>query len=99
MPDIDFFSFFRIALGWLVTVYATLLTAQSLWGWYVYLAGHDRYIGIVRQYIIVQGLRLRFRAFWGDVLICLLLCVVFLMLWRAHHVLYDLGETLSSLRT
>ena len=29
---------------------------------------------------IVHGLRLRFKAFWGDVIISLLLCVVFL-----HH--------------
>jgi hypothetical protein len=34
--------------------------------------------------VIVQGLRLRFKAFWGDVIISCLLCVVFYYLWKAH---------------
>src|SRR6476619_3408733 len=84
MPDIDFFDFFRYALGWVVTVYATVLTLQSLCGWYVWLAGSDKYIALVRRYVIVHGLRLRFKAFWGDVIICILLCVVFFLLWLAH---------------
>jgi hypothetical protein len=32
----------------------------------------------------VHGLRLRFKAFWGDVVICVLLCVVFYLLWDAY---------------
>lgn len=98
MPDIDLFNFFRWWLGWIVTIYATIITVQSLWGWYVWLAGQDKYIGMLRRYVIVHGLRLRFRAFWGDVIICLLLCVVFLILWRAHHVMYDLHDTMQSIR-
>ena len=84
MPDIDFFDFFRWALGTVVTIYATVITLQSLWGWYVWLAGSDKYISLVRRYVIVHGLRLRFRAFWGDVIISALLCVAFLILWHAH---------------
>jgi hypothetical protein len=91
LPNIDFFNFFRYFLGTVVTIYATVITLQSLWGWYVWLAGSDKYIGMVRRYVIVQGLRLRFKTFWGDVIICLLLCVVFLILWRAHGLIYDLG--------
>ena len=53
-----------------MTIYATVITLQSLWGWYVWLAGSDRYIGLLRRYLIVHGLRLRFTAFWGDVIIC-----------------------------
>ena len=87
MPDIDFFNFFRIALAWIVTVYATVITLQSLWGWYVWLVGKDRYISLLRQYVIVHGLRLRFTTFWGDLLICILLCVVFLLTWRLHGVI------------
>jgi hypothetical protein len=97
MPDVDFFNFFRIGLSWVVTIYATIITVQSLWGWYVWLAGSDRYISIVRQYVIVQGLRLRFKTFWGDVIICLLLCVTFCILWYAHHVIYQLRDTLNSI--
>jgi len=97
MPDIDFFNFFRYLLAIIATVYATVITLQSLWGWYVYLSGRDKYISLVRRYVIVQGLRLRFRTFWGDVLVCLLLCVVFLLLWRAHVLIYDVPRQTEAL--
>ena len=90
----DLFDFFRWTLGLIVTVYATIVTLQSLYGWYVWLAGGDKYIGMLRRYLIVHGLRMRFVAFWGDVLICALLCVVFLILWRAHVAIGALGESL-----
>ena len=95
LPE-DPFDFFRWWLSWIATIYATIITAQSLWGWYVWLAGSDKYISLLRRYLVVHGLRLRFRAFWGDVIICGLLCVAFLMLWRAHRLIYDLGDTLES---
>ena len=97
MPRIDLFNFFRIWLGWIVTIYATIITLQSLWGWYVWLAGSDKYMTLLRRYVILQGLRLRFRSFWGDVIICLLLCVAFLILWHAHHVMYDLRSRVHAL--
>ena len=84
MPDIDFFNFWRYLIGYVVTIYATIITLQSLWGWYVWLAGSDRYVSLLRRYLIVHGLRLRFTAFWGDVIISILLCVVFLLTWRLH---------------
>src|SRR5438552_14775454 len=98
MPRIDLFNFFRWWLGWIVTIYATIITIQSLWGWYIWLAGSDKYISLLRRYVIVQGLRLRFRAFWGDVIICVLLTVIFFILWHAHHLIYDLGDKLQALR-
>ena len=45
--------------------------------------------------MIVHGLRLRFRTFWGDVLICVLLCVAFLILWHAHQCDLRSGRTES----
>lgn len=90
MPDIDFFNFFRWTLGTVATIYATVVTLQSLWSWYVWLAGSDKYVALLRRYVIVHGLRLRFKAFWGDVIICILLCVVFLILWHAHGLIYSL---------
>ena len=87
MPDFDLFTFFRWALGTVVTIYAIVVTAASLYGWYVWLASSDRYITVLRRYVILHGLRLRFSTFWGDVIICLLLCVVFLLLTYAHWVL------------
>jgi len=96
MPDVDFFNFFRWTLGTVVTIYASIVTAQSMYGWYVWLAGADKHISMIRRYVIVHGLRLRFLRFWGDVLITILLCVTFMLLWRAHAVVNQIGETLHS---
>ena len=95
MPDIDFFNFWRWLLFIVGSVYFLVITVQSLYGWYVWLAGGDKYIGLVRQYIIVQGLRLRFKTFWGDVLICALLCFSFLIIGHAHVVIKDLAVRLA----
>jgi hypothetical protein len=95
MPEVEPFNLWRWLLFIVGTVYFLVITAQSLYGWYVWLAGGERYISLVRQYMIVQGLRLRFKTFWGDVLICLLLCVAFLLIGRAHVVINDLGMKLA----
>ncbi|MCC6239035.1 MAG: hypothetical protein IT448_01865 [Phycisphaerales bacterium] len=94
VTDIDLFNFFRWTLGTIVTIYATVITVQSLWGWYVWLAGSDRYMSMLRRYVIVHGLRLRFTSFWGDVIICLLLCLAFVLLWRAHVILEGINGAL-----
>ena len=98
MPDIDFFNFFRYFLGTVVTIYATVITLQSAWEWLVWLSGREKYISMVRRYVIVHGLRLRFRAFWGDVIICALLCVVFAILWRAHHIIEGTSKVWDDVR-
>jgi hypothetical protein len=97
--EIDLFFFFRRVLVTLVTVYATVITLHSLWGWYRWLAGSDKYVSLLRRYLIVQGLRLRFKAFWGDVVICLLLCVAFALIWYAHGAVYEIQETLRHVQT
>ena len=84
MPDVDLWDFFRYLLFIIATVYATVVTLQWAWGWYVTLTGTEKYVSILRRYILVQGLRLRFKTFWGDVLVCLLLCVVFGLMWWLH---------------
>lgn len=99
MPHLDFFNFFRYFLGTVVTIYATVITLQSLWGWYVWLAGEDKYLSMLRRYLLVHGLRLRFKAFWGDVIICGLLCFVFVLLWHAHGAIDALGQSLHSLQS
>src|SRR4051812_39174024 len=93
--SIDLFNFFRWVLGTIVTIYVTIITLQSLWSWYIWLAGNDRYIGLLRRYLIVHGLRLRFGSFWGDVIISALLTVTFFILWHAHHLLYDLKDKVT----
>jgi len=87
MWNLDPFQFFRLSVAWVATIYAIVVTLQSLWGWVAYLSGQDKYMTLVRRYLVIHALRLRFKAFWGDVIICILLCVVFLLLWRLHGVL------------
>jgi hypothetical protein len=96
MPDIDFFRFFRNALALVVTVYATVITLQSLWGWYVWLAVGDKYTTMLRRYLLVQGLRLRFKTFWGDAIICALLFVAFALIWHAQTTMDELERTLTA---
>lgn len=81
-PDMDPFHAFRYALATFVTVYATVVTLQVAWEWYAWLMGRDRYMGMVRRYVVVHGLRLRLTAFWGDALVCALLGVAFVLAWR-----------------
>ena len=95
---VDFFDLFRWVLAVIATVYATVVTLQSTWTWYVWLCGNDKYISLARRYLIVHGLRLRVRTFGGDVLVCGLLCLAFLILWRAHVRVEQLGATLAELR-
>jgi len=84
MPDVDLFNFFSWLLTRIVWIYFIVITAQSLWNWYVWLAGGEKHVSMLRRYLLVHGLRLRFTSFWGDVLVCLLLGVVFLAIWRAQ---------------
>jgi hypothetical protein len=95
LPDIDPFNFFRWGLFIVVSVYCTIVTVQQTWSWYVWLMTDDRYISILRQYVLVHGLRLRFKTFWGDVLICALLGIVFLILFWAHTILLKIDRVLS----
>jgi hypothetical protein len=85
MRNIDFFNFFRYSLATVVGIYATVVTLQSLYGWYVYLSGPDKYMSLIRRYVIVQGLRLRVKSFWGDVVVCVGLAVVLGIVAYAHH--------------
>jgi hypothetical protein len=95
MPDIDFFAFFRFWLATIVTIYATVITLQSFRSWYSWLAGDDKYSSLLRRYLLVHGLRLRFKAFWGDVLICGLLCIAFFIIWHAQILLNDANNTIK----
>ena|ERR1700722_5527882 len=88
----DLFDFFRYALGTVVTIYATLVTAQSLLGWYRWLNQPERYTTMLRRYLIVVGLRLRFLDFWADTTVCVLLCLVFGVVWHAHGTIRQIGS-------
>lgn len=99
MRDLDFFIFFRYALTVVASIYVTVVTLQSLYGWYIWLSGPDKYVSLVRRYVIVHGLRLRVKSFWADVVISVLLCVVLLLLWRAHEVVARIDPWQNAHRT
>jgi hypothetical protein len=80
----DIFDVFRYMLAWVVGIYASIVTLQSLYGWFVVLNSGEKYISLARRYLVVHGLRLRFATFWNDLVICGLLCVVLGLIWRAH---------------
>jgi hypothetical protein len=83
MPDL--FAIFRWLGFVFVTIYVTITTIQFLWSWYTFLRQRDRYIGLLRNYLILHGLRIRVKSFAGDVIVSVLLCVAFLLMWRAHQ--------------
>lgn len=64
--SLDLFQIWRIILSTLCGVYATVVTARSMWGWVVYLSGSDRRTSLMRNYVIVQLLRLRPGQFAGE---------------------------------
>lgn len=94
LPAIDLFNVFRFLLGTVATIYATVVLLQTAWGWYIWLAGSDKYMSLLRRYVIVHALRLRFKTFWGDLIISLLLCVVFILLIYAHEMIFAIRLTL-----
>jgi len=96
MFDVDLFTFFRYVLSLIVTIYASIVIFQSAYSWYIWLAGTDRYTAVLRRYVIVQGLKLRFRAFFGDVMLCLLLSIAFCLMWRAQYLLDRINETVAA---
>lgn len=91
----DLFAIFRWLGFVFVTIYVTITTVQSLWGWYRFLWQRDRYIDLLRTYVIVHGLRLRLASFGGDAMVCALLCVAFLLMWRVHIRLNELSVALG----
>lgn len=64
--SLDLFQVWRIVLSTLCGVYATVVTARSLWGWVEYLSGSDRRASLMRNYVLVQLLRLRPGRFAGE---------------------------------
>ncbi len=57
----DLFEMWRWLLCVVCTVYALVVTGRSLWGWIEYFSGRDRTRVILRNYVLVQLLRVRLR--------------------------------------
>ncbi len=78
---VDFFQFFRAMLAVACGIYALVVMARSLWSWALYLSGPERTTVLLRRYVLIQFLRLRWRpfvaesmqiVFWGGLLVVLL---------------------------
>jgi len=97
----DPFHFFRWVLTIFVSVYATVLTAQIAWSYYVWLASRDRYMSLLRQYVIVHGLRLRASRFAGDVVTCVALVLALSLMvvaqYRLDRIQFSLAEVNAQL--
>jgi hypothetical protein len=59
----DVFEEWRLILGTVCTIYAVVVTTRSIYGWIAYFTQPDRTTNLMRQYVIVQLLRLRIRPF------------------------------------
>jgi len=88
----DLFDFYRYVLGTVVTVYAIVVTVQSALGWHAWLSQPDRHISMLRRYLIIIGLRLRVSEFWADMVISVLLCAIFAILFAAHGTVRQIGK-------
>lgn len=82
--DRDLFEVWRLILAILCTVYAAVVTARSLWSWIVCLSGAGRTTTIMRNYVIVQLLRLRPGRFRGELFRIGALLVALAVLLRFH---------------
>lgn len=84
LPDIDIFTLWRWLLAVVVTLYATIVMVQTAWSYYVWLSAEDRYTAILRRYVAVQSLRVRVRAFAGDLAVCAGLLLILTLLGWLH---------------
>lgn len=64
--NLDLFHVWRVVLSTLCGAYATVVTVRSFWGWVVYLSGSDRRTSLMRNYVLVQLLRLRLGRFASE---------------------------------
>lgn len=80
----DLFELWRLVLGILCTIYATVVTVQSLWHWGVYLSGGDRSTTLMRRYVIIQLLRLKPGRFTWELVQIGFWLVVLMVILRVH---------------
>lgn len=84
MSGFDLFDFYRFLLSVLVGSYATVRLVTFIWRLQYIGFGDPRARGLLRQYLLIQMLRVRFRRFAWDLLQIALLLVVFILLLHRH---------------
>ena len=92
----DLFDLFRWLLGTVVTIYATIVTLQWAWSWWAWLthpdAAYERHFALLRRYLLIHGLRIRLTSFLSDLLVIVGLCIIFMLLFWAHLIVYDMPQ-------
>lgn len=81
----DLFEQWRLLLTIICSVYAVVVTGRSLWSWVAYLSGQDRKTSLMRSYVVVQLLRLRFRRFAGEFVQIGFWLTVLLLVLQGHR--------------
>lgn len=82
--NLDLFDMFRWLLAVVCTVYAVVVTARSLVGWWEYFRS-TRETAILGRYTLVLLLRVRLRRFAGELVQIAGLTVVLILLLYAHR--------------
>ncbi len=78
----DLFQTWRLVLATVCVVYAVIVTTRSAWRICLYFSGSQRTTSMMRTYLVVQILRLRFRRFaWEFVQIALWLSLLVALLY------------------
>jgi hypothetical protein len=77
--DCDLFYVFRYLLCLVCGIYTLARICQGIWRWRQWLCQEGRAPGLLRGYLVVQLLRVRFRRHGPDILQILVLVLV---LWQ-----------------
>ncbi len=82
--DFDLFFIYRKLLVIFCTVYTAIRITQSLWRWLEYFYTPEKTRKLMRGYLAVQLLRVRWVKFWREYLQIVLLCGIILLLIHLH---------------
>ena len=84
MPDIEPFTMFRWALGTVCTIYAGVVTWQSVWPWITWF-GSSRQTAVLGKYTLVLLIRTRIRRHRWELLQITGLSILFLWIVYQHQ--------------
>lgn len=84
--DRDLFESWRMLLTIACSVYATVITVRSLWGWVQYFSGKDPITSLMRSYVLNLLVRVRLRRFRQELLGIGVWLVVLILLLYVHAI-------------
>ena len=83
--DRDLFETWRLILATVCGIYATIVTLRSLLGWLDYFSGSDRTTQLMRTYVVIHLLRLRWKRFSRELLAIGFYACLFVWLLYGHR--------------